>query len=332
MNNRRKLLLALGAAALGSPLTPHAQPQGKVWRIGFLSPRNRPASLDSQVFGAFLRGMRELGYFEEKNLMIEWRFAESKADRLPELAAELVRLKVDLIVAAGTPGIGAAQKATTTIPIVIVDVADPVGSGFVKSLARPAGNITGLSNLNVDISPKLLEMLLSMAPKLSRVAVLMNPANPSNTTVLQSVQAAALRVKVKVKVLPMEARTLQEIEKAFSTMAREKTGAVIVPRDALFTPHLRHIAELAAKHRLPSISLFLEYAEAGGLMVYGSNATDIYRRAATYVDKIFKGAKAGDIPVEQPTKFELIINGRTAKALGLKIPYSLQIMADKVIE
>ena len=328
MNTRRKLILALGAAALASPLTPHAQT--KIWRIGFLSPRGRPETLDSNVFGAFLRGMRELGYFEEKNLKIEWRFADAKLDRLPGLAAELVQLKLDLIVVAGTPAVGVMQKTTTTIPVVIVDVSDPVDSGFVKTLARPGGNITGLSNLNADISPKLLEMLLSMVPKLSRVAVLVNPSNPSNTTVLKNIQVAAQ--KVKVKVLPVEARTPQEIEKAFSAMAREKAGAVIVPRESLFISQLRPIAELAARHRLPSISMLLEYADAGGLMGYGSNATDIYRRAATYVDKILKGAKPGDLPVEQPTKFELIINGRVAKALGLKIPQSLLISADKVIE
>ena len=330
MNNRRKLVFALGAGALAAPFGAFAQQQGKVWRIGFLSPRSRPDSLDSNVFGAFLRGMRELGYFEEKNLMIEWRFADARLERLPGLAAELVQLKLDLIVVAGTPAVGAMQKATTTIPVVIVDVSDPIDSGFVKTLARPGGNITGLSNLNADIGPKLLEMLLSMVPKISRVAVLVNPGNPSTLTVLKGIQAAAQ--KVKVKILPVEVRTSQELEKAFSAMAREKAGAVIVPRESLFITQLRQIAELAAKHRLPSISLLLEYAEAGGLMVYGSNATDYYRRAATYVDKIFKGAKPADLPVEQPSKLELIINGRTAKALGLKIPQSLLISADKVIE
>ncbi len=330
MNNRRKLLLALGASALASPLTPLAQPATKVWRVGFLIARNRQETLDSDEFGAIVRSMRELGYVEGKNLVIEWRFADGNYARLPEQAAELVQLKVDIIVASGSPAISAAQKSTTTIPILMVNVSDPVGLGFVKSLARPAGNITGLSNISLEFSPKLLEMLLSIVPKLSRVAVLVNPANSSHASILKSVQAAAQ--KRSVKILPVEVRTAPEIEKAFSAMAREKTGAVIVPRDALFFDQRRHVAELAAKHRLPSISALLEYVEAGGLMGYGSSMNEMYRRAATYVDKIFKGAKPGDLPVEQPTKFELIINGKTAKALGLKIPQSLLISADKVIE
>ncbi len=274
--------------------------------------------------------MRELGYVEGKNLVIEWRFAEGKAERLPGLAADLLRLKVDVFVTQGSPAASAAQKATATIPIVMGSAGDPVGGGLVKSLARPGGNITEFSNLNVDIGPKRLEMLLSMVPKLSRVAILLSPTNPGHATNLKTVQAAAQTSGVKI--LPVEARTPQEIENAFSTMTREHAGAVIVAADALFTQQVRQIAELAAKHRLPSISTFREYAEAGGLMTYGSNLTDQYRRAATYVDKIFKGAKPGDLPVEQPTKFELIINGKTAKALGLKIPQSLLISADRVIE
>jgi len=327
---RRQFLIALGAGALAAPFGSFAQKQGKVWRVGFLVARNRQGVLDSDEFGAIVRSMRELGYVEGKNLVIEWRFADGKYERLPEQAAELVQLKVDLIVASGSPAISAAQKSTTTIPIVMVNVSDPVGSGFVKSLARPAGNITGLSNISLDFSPKLLEMLLSMAPKLSRVAVLVNPANPSHAPILKSVQAAAQ--KRSVNVLPVEIRTAPEIEQAFSAMARGKAGAIIVPRDALFSDQRRHIAELAAKHRLPSISALLEYVEAGGLIGYGSSVNEMYRRAATYVDKIFKGANPGDLPVEQPTKFELVINGKTAKALGLKIPQSLLISADKVIQ
>lgn len=330
MNNRRKFLFALGAGALAAPLSSFAQQQGKVWRVGFLAHRSRPASLDSDFYGAFPRGLRELGYVEGKNLVIEWRFADGKVERLPDLAAELVRLKVDVIVTSSTPTTSAAQKATTMIPIVMGPVADPVGSGFVKSLARPEGNITGLTNILVDISPKHLEMLLSMVPKLTRVAVLINPDNSSNIPMLKSVQAAAQRTSVKI--LPVEARSPQEIESAFSTMARQNTGAGIVMLDPFFFQQRRQIAELARKHRLPSISATTEYAEAGGLMGYGPNLADIYRRAATYVDKIFKGAKPGDLPVEQPTKFELVINGKTAKALGLIIPQSLLISADKVIE
>jgi putative ABC transport system substrate-binding protein len=207
---------------------------------------------------------------------------------------------------------------------------DPVGSGFVKSLARPAGNITGLSNVILDISPKHLEMLHSMVPKLSRVAALVNPSNSSHALILKSLQAAAQRTGVTI--LPLDARDPQEIENAFSQMARQKVGALIVTRDSFLNQQVRQIAELAAKNRLPAIAGLREYVEAGGLMSYGTNLTDQYRRAATYVDKILKGAKPADLPVEQPTKWELFINRKTAKALGLTIPQSLLISADKVIE
>jgi putative ABC transport system substrate-binding protein len=330
VNNRRKLFVALGAGALAAPFACFPQQPGKVWRVGYLSQRARPDSLDSGVFGAFRRGMRELGYVEGKSLEIEWRFADSRFQQLPALAAELVRLRVDVIVSVGTAATSAAQKATATIPIVIATAPDPVGSGFVASLARPGGNITGLSNLATDISPKHLEMLLSLVPKLSRVAILVNPANASHVVTLKNVQAAAQ--KTNVKIVPAEARTVLEIEKAFSAMVREKAGAVIVARDGLFTQQERQIAELAAKNRLPTIAGNREFVEAGGLISYGQNNADNYRRAAAFVDKIFKGAKPSDLPVEQPTKFEFIINRKAAKALGLNIPQSLLISADQVIE
>jgi ABC-type uncharacterized transport system substrate-binding protein len=329
MMKRRKLLAAIGLCALAAALGSFAQQQRKVWRIGFLATR-RPVSLDSDSYGAFPRGMRELGYVEGKNLIIEWRFADGQYERLPGLAAELVRLKVDVLVVVGTVAISAAQKATTTIPIVMGTSGDPVGTGFVKSLAHPGGNITGISNTTADISAKHLEMLLSMVPKLSRVAVLMNPANASNSTILKSIQTAAQTVGVKVA--PLEARTPQEIGNAFTVMTQQHAGAVIVEIDSFFVQQRNQIAELAAKHRLPSIAPFREYAEAGALMSYGQNVADNFLRAATYVDKILKGAKPGDLPVEQSTKFELFINRKTAKALGLTIPQSLLISADVVIE
>jgi len=330
MNNRRKLVITLGAGALVAPLACFAQRPDRVWRVGFLSARSRPVSLDSDEYSGFPQGMRELGYVEGKNLMIDWRYAEGKYERLTELVAELVRLKVDVIVAAGSPVISAAQKAGASVPIVAVNAQDPVGSGFIKSLARPGGNITGLSSLASDIGPKHLEMLLGMVPKLTRVAVLVNFDNPSHSVTLKNIQAAA--EKANAKAFPVDARTAPEIEKAFSTMAREKAGAVIVARDALFLQQARQIAELAAKNRLPTISGIREYMEAGGLIIYGPNSTDSFRRAATYVDKILKGAKPGDLPVEQPTKFELVVNMKTAKALGITIPQSILISADKVIE
>jgi putative ABC transport system substrate-binding protein len=330
LNTRRRLVIALGAGALTVSFGAFAQQQGKVWRVGFLAPPSRPDSIEAHFFGAFPRAMRELGYVEGKNLLIEWRFAGGKTELLPGLATELVRLKVDVIVATNPTATVAAQKATTTIPIVMANSTDPVGSGFVKTLARPGGNITGLSIMGADIIPKHLEMLLSMVPKLSRVAVLMNPTNSTHVMVLKSVQSAAQRMSAKI--LPVEARTAAEIGNAFSAMVREKAGAVIVVRDAIFIQLARQIAELAAKNRLPTIFGNRENVDAGGLMSYGDNLADNFRRAATYVDKILKGAKPGDLPVEQPTKFELIINRKTAKALGLKIPQSLLISADKVIE
>jgi len=330
LNKRRNLVIALGASVVLLPLLSLAQQPAKVWRVGFLSQRARPDSLESGVFGAFRRGMRDLGYVEGKNLEIEWRFADSRFQQLPDLAAELVRLRVDVIVSVGNPSTSAAQQATATIPIVMGTAPDPVGSGFVASLARPGGNITGLSNLATDIGPKHLEMLLGLVPKLSRVVILMNPANQSHVVTVKNVQAAAQRTNVKI--LAFEARTVPEIEKAFSAMVREKAGAVIVARDGLFTQQDRQIAELAAKHGLPTISGHREFVEAGGLISYGQNNAEHYRRAAMFVDKIFKGAKPGDLPVEQSTKFELFINRNTAKALGLTIPQSMLISADKVIE
>jgi len=330
VNNRRKLIVALGASVIVAPFGSFAQQQGKVWRVGFLSQRGRPDSLDSDQYGAFPRGMRELGYVEGKNLMIEWRFADNDIGRLSALAEEFVRLKVDVIVAIGSAATSAAQKATVTIPIIMGSTGDPVGSGFVKNLARPGGNITGITNLITEVAPKYLEMLRSMLPRLSRVAVLLNPANSAHGAILKSVQSAAQRAGMTI--LPEEARAPEEIDSAFSRMARQNAGAVYVVQDSLFTQQRRQIVELEAKHRLPSITAPREHPEAGGLMSYGPNYADNYRRAATYVDKIFKGAKPADLPVEQPTKFELIINGKTAKALGLTIPQSLLISADKVIE
>ena len=330
MNKRRKLIVALGAGALAGPFGSFAQPPGRVWRVGFLGPR-KIVDVDIDVhFGAFRPAMRALGYVEGKNLIIEWRFADGKVERLPGLARELVNLKVDVIVAAGTPSTLAAQKAITTIPIVMVNIGDPVGSGFVKSLAHPDGNITGLSIMSGEFGPKHLEMLLSAAPKVSRVSVLMNRENASHATLLKEVEAAA--AKRNVKILPVEARTPEDIDKAFGAMAKEKSQAFIVAQDPIFIQQAGQIAQLAAKNRLPSIAGPREYAEAGGLISYGASNADGFRRSASYVDKIFKGRKPADLPVEQPTRFDLIINGKTAKALGLKIPQSLLIMADKVIE
>ena len=325
--DRRAFTRIVAGGFLATALPAHAQQQGKVWRVGFLSPTT--ASLSSQNTGAFLKGMRELGYVEGKNLVIEWRFLDGKFERLPDLAAELVQLKVDVIVAAGSTAIAATQKATTTIPIVMATAGDPVGSGFVKSLARPGGNITGLSTMGGDIGAKLLDLLRSVVPKLSRVAVLVTPTTTYGA-ISQSVQAAAK--KVGVKTLVAEARTAQEIENAFSMMVREKADAVIVGAPTIFAQQRRQVAELATKYRIPSMFGDRVNVEAGGLMSYGQKVPDLYLRSATYVDKILKGAKPGDLPVEQPVTFELVVNLKTAKALGLTIPQTILLRADEVIQ
>lgn len=318
----------LGAA--GGPLSSFAQQQGKVWRVGVLLPASRPTSLSPDA-AALPRGLQELGYAEGKNLQIEWRYADGKYDRFAGLAAELVQLKMDVIVTGGPTATGAAQKLTTTLPIVMANSDDPVESGFVKSLAHPSGNITGLSNISGEIGPKQLEMLLSMVPGLSRVAVLVNPANSSSIVmVLKPLQSAAQTKGIMI--LPVAARAPQEIEAAFTRIVKEKAEAVIVVQDAVFSQQRGRLAELAAKNRLPTIGRDRSYAGAGGLMSYGPNGLDNFRRVATYIDRIFKGAKPGDLPVEQPTKFDLIINGKTAKALGLSIPQLMLLRADQVID
>jgi putative ABC transport system substrate-binding protein len=274
--------------------------------------------------------MRELGYVEGKNLQIDWRFAGGEEGRLTGLAAELVQLKVDVIVAGATPVISAAQKVTATIPIVMASANDPVGSGFVASLGRPGSNITGISNLSSDLSSKIVETLLSVTPKLSRVAILVNPKNPSTMAMATSLQAAMQGLGAAS--LLLEATTAEEIETSFSKMRQQNAEAVIVTADTVFVEQRRRVAELAMKDRMPSMFSFREHVEAGGLMSYGQNLADGYRRAATYVDRIFKGAKPGDLPVEQSTKLELFINLRTAKALGLTVPDTLLARADEVIE
>jgi putative tryptophan/tyrosine transport system substrate-binding protein len=321
MNNRRKLIIALGANVLTAPFGSFAQQQGKAWRVGFLSPTSANTN-------AFLKRMRELGYVEGKNLVIEWRFADGNLERLPGLAADLVQLKVDVIVVQSSPAISAAQKATTTIPIVMTSSGDPVRSGFVKSLARPGGNITGLSIMSGDTGAKLLELLRSVVPKLSRVAILTPSAIYG--AISQSIQATAQ--KAGVKTLVAEASTPQEIENAFSMMVREKADAVIVGSPAVFAQQHRQIAELALKYRMPSMFQDRVTVENGGLISYGQKITDLYERSASYVDKILKGAKPGDLPVEQPVSFELVVNLKTAKALGLTIPQTILVRADEVIQ
>ena len=329
MNKRRMVILALGASALAAPLKSVAQQQpAKIARIGYLDAAS--ATHSGSRADVLRASLRELGYVEGRNIIIEYRWAEGKYERLPGLAAELMQLKVDLIVTAGTPAIRAAQQATTTIPIVMTATGDPVASGFVANLARPGGNITGLSNLSGDVSRKYLELLRVAVPQLSRVAVLVNPGNPINANFLKNIQAAAKTTGVNVS--PVQASTASQIEDAFGAMTRARAGALIVLLDTFFITQSRQIAELAMKNRLPTIFGNREGAEAGGLMSYGQHLVEHFRRAATYVDKILKGAKPGDIPVEQATRLELVINRKTAKALGIVIENELLLRADKVIE
>ncbi len=330
LDRKRRRVLALGAIALVAPLGVFAQPPGKVLRVGFLVIRNRPPSIEADHIGGFVRGMRELGYVEGKNLVIEWRFADSKAERLAALAAELVAQKVDVIVTAGTQPTAAAQKATSTIPIVMGNANDPVGSGFIKSLGRPGGNITGASNVSVELGAKHLEMLLAMVPKLNHVVLLVNPTNRGHAALLEHVEAAAKTVSVRITTL--EAQDPQEIEAAISAMVKAKTRAFIVASDGYFNQQSKQIAQLAMKHRLASIYTWVEYAESGGLMSYGPSHDGSYHRAATYVDKIFKGTKPADLPVEQPTRFKLTLNRKTAQSFGLAVPYEIVLRAERVIE
>ena len=331
MNSRRRLLFVISASVLAAPFGAFAQQQGKVWRVGFLASFARPPSIDSHYFGGFVRGMRDLGYVEGKNLVIEWRFGDSKPERLPGLAAELVQLKPDVLMGSAADAPLALQKLTSTIPIVITSAGDPIGVGLVKSLARPGGNITGVSTISGELWAKRLELLLVMVPKLSRVSVLIRDlASPAGVGNLANMQPVAKRRGVTI--LPVQAQTPQEIEAAFATIRQQKADALIVLLNPLFQQQRSQIAELVLKHRLPCMTADRVYAEAGCLMSYGASLVDGLYRAATYVDKIFKGAKPADLPVEQPTKFELVINGKTAKALGIAIPQSLLISADQVLE
>ena len=327
---RRTFLATLAGGLLAAPLAAEAQPREKVPRVAYLTPWSDSDPGRQRGLEAFRQGLRELGYVEGRNISIESRSAEGKDDRLPALAADLVRSKVDVIVTLGGAATQAAQQATRTIPIVMSLVNDPVGSGLVASLARPGGNVTGLTVISPDLLGKRLELLKEVVPKVSRVALLRNPDNPADAAMLREVEAAARALGVRLQTL--EARNHQEIERAFAAMIRERAGALLILPDGIFLTQRRQIAELAAKGRLPSIMGTSDYPAAGGLMAYGANYRDLVRRAATFVDKILKGAKPADLPVEQPTTFELIINLKTAKALGLTISQSLLGRADQVIQ
>ena len=318
------VMLTLGL--LAAPLAVHAQPPTHVHRIGYLLGTTRE---QEPLLEAFLEAMRALGYVEGQNLVMEYRGAEGQYERFPALAAELVRLKVDVLLVPNTPAALAAKQATSTIPIVMVGLGDPVGSGLVASLARPGSNLTGLSVQQPDLVGKQLEFLKDVLPTVSRVAVLWNPATPVHALTLREAEVAAQAVGVQLHLV--EARGPDAFTSAFASMTSAHADGLLVLGDALVFQHRRRLAELAATSRLPTMHNVRAFVEAGGLLCYGVSQPDQWRRAATYVDKILKGAKPADLPVEQPTKFELIINLKTAEALGLTIPPTLLFQADEVI-
>jgi putative ABC transport system substrate-binding protein len=326
--DRRAFMGALAGGIVVAPLAAEAQPAGKVWRIGFLTTPSPTAA--AYYLEAFREGLRELGYVEGKTIAIEYRFAEGRPERLPALAAELVHLKVDVIVTGGPPAPEEAKQATSTIPIVFAVAGDPVGEGLVASLARPGGNITGLASIAAEVVGKQLELLKEVAPKVSRVAVLLNPSHSAHPLMARQAEGAARALGVQLHIL--QAGSPAEIDAAFAAMRSQGVGGVLVLRGSLFLAQRTQIAALAAKSRLPAVYGTREEAEAGGLMAYGASLPLLYRRAATYVDRILKGAKPADLPIEQPTKFELVINLKTAKALRLTIPQSLLLRADEVIQ
>ncbi len=304
-----------------------AQPAGKVHRIGYLGSGSSTSGFHEQ----FRQGLRELGWVEGRNILIDYRFADGRFDRLPELAGELVRLKVDIIVAQPTPAALAAKNATRSIPIVMINVGDPVGLGLVASLARPAGNVTGTAfDVGLETFGKALELLKEAIPKANHVAVLSNPANPAQALAISHLKLAAQSLRLKL--LFIEVRGPDEFDRAFAEIAKERIDALFVVAESLFLLHRIPLADLALKYRLPTMYGLREGMMAGGLMSYGPSLAHNSRRAATYVDKIFKGTKPGDLPVEQPTKFELVINLKTAKALGITIPQSVLGRADEVIQ
>ena len=330
MNNRRKLVSVLGASLIAAPFSSFAQQLGKVWRIGYIDFGSHQSLVDSGRDAALKEGLRERGYVEGKNLVLEERFAEGNSDRLNLLAAELVQKKVALILSQGTPASHAAKLATTTIPIVIVATTDPVGDGFAKSLARPGGNITGMSSSAEDTVQKLVELLMVAVPRLARIAVAFNPTSSAHTGLLSRVQESAK--KAGKQVLQMGVRTPADIERGIATIVRERGDGMIIFADSFLFSERRRFAELALKHRLPSIHALGGYAEVGGLMSYGADINENFHRAGIFVDKILKGTKPAEIPFEQPAKFSLQINSTTAKALGVKISQELLLRADRVIE
>jgi ABC-type uncharacterized transport system substrate-binding protein len=327
MMRRREFIALLGGAATW-PLAANAQQQSRIPRVGFLG--NSTAALEENLVQPFRDGLRELGYLEGHNILIEYRWAEGNYEQFPNLIAELIALKVDVLVTAGTPAALAVEKAKTSIPLVMVAVGDPVGTGLVASFARPGGNNTGLTSLTPELEGKRLELLREVLPKASHIAVLWNPANAYMITTEKEVQAAA--AVLGIKVLSLAVQTVQEIDAAFATIRTDQPDALNVLADRVFLHERARIMDFAARHQLPGVHAYRELVLAGGLMSYGPSYAHMHRQAASYVDKILKGAKPADLPVQAPTKFELVINLKTAKALNIELPPTLLARADEVIE
>jgi ABC-type uncharacterized transport system substrate-binding protein len=326
--NRRAFITLISGAVAAWPLGTRAQQPGKMYRIGFLG--NSTAALEGSLVGSLREGLRDLGYVEGQNILIEYRWAEGQYEQFPALIAELLAQRVEVIVTAGTPASLAVKNATTSVPLVMVAVGDPVTTGLVASLARPGGNITGLTSTSEELDGKRLELLREVIPKLSHVAVFWNPENPTLLTSLKEMRAAAQVLGIKVQVL--EVRTPADLEETFKAIVRERPGALLVMGDRLFLHNRQRIMDFATKQRLPVVPGHPELVEAGGLMSYGASYPGMHRRAAYFVDRILKGAKPADLPVERPVKFELVLNLKAAKTLGLEVPPQLIARADEVTE
>jgi putative tryptophan/tyrosine transport system substrate-binding protein len=327
---RRRQFIALIGGAAAWPLAAAAQQPGKVWRIGFLGGGARPTNLEGTAYSAFLRGMRELGYMENKDFIVEWRFAEGRLELLPTLAEELVRSNVDVIVVGLTAGIPVVQRTTSTIPIVMAISVDPVGNGYVTSLARPTGNVTGLTSSQDEIISKQLQLIALLVPNLHRIGFLLNRDNPVHVTAFKSLQEAAQQNRLDV--IPAEVRNARDLTGAFAALKQGRADVIVISGDAILFSNRHEIADLALKISLPIVSSQREYVEAGGLISYGESLADFYRRSTFYVDKLLKGAKPSELPIQQPTRFFTTLNRKTAAALRIDIPMQLLVLADEVIE
>ena len=326
--HRRTFLSTMAGGLLAAPLAAEAQQAGKVYRIGFLG--NSTEALEANLVGPFREGLRDLGYVEGRNVLIEYRWAEGNYDRFPALIGELLALKVAVIVTAGTPATLAVKKATTSVPLVMSAVGDPVGAGIVPSLSHPGGNITGLTAISTEMDAKRLELLREVVPSVSYIALLWNAASPLQVLAEKQVQAAAQVLRMRV--LSLGVKTEEEIKSALAVVARERPDALLVLADRLLLHHRALIMDFAIRHRLPGVHAYRELVEAGGLMSFGPSYADMHKRAAYFVDRILKGAKPGDLPVERPRTFELVINLKVAKALGLTIPQSVLLRGTEIIQ